>query len=66
MSHNKPHTHISTSQVIKLLLFVLAMIVAYLFALNGRYCSTGADTVVMFDKWKKEWIAPTEVIRTSP
>lgn len=59
MIHNKPHTRISTSQAIKLLLFVLVMIIAYLFALNGRYCRTGADTVVMFDKWKRELVIPT-------
>lgn len=50
----------------KYLIIVLATGLLFLFALNGRYCRTGADTALMFDKWKKEWIAPDEVIRIAP
>lgn len=42
----------------RLILILLGLGVLYLFALNDRYCRTGADTALMFDKWKKEWIAP--------
>ena len=43
----------------RLILILLGLGVLYLFALNGRYCRTGADTVVMFDKWKRELVIPT-------
>lgn len=50
----------------RLILTLLGLGALYLFALNGRYCRTGADTVVMYDKWKKEWIAPDKVIYINP
>ena len=43
----------------RLILILLGLGTLYLFALNGRYCRTGADTVVMFDKWKRELVIPT-------
>lgn len=43
----------------RLTLILLGLGALYLFALNGRYCRTGADTVVMFDKWKRELVIPT-------
>ena len=42
----------------RLILILLGLGALYLFALNGRYCRTGTDNALMFDKWKKEWIAP--------
>ena len=38
--------------VIKILLIVLILIIAYLFALNGRYIQ-GDDEFIYFDKWTK-------------
>lgn len=55
MTSNNPHTHIFSSQAIKVLFFVLALIVAFLFALNGRYAMVSADE--FFDKWTKTIIA---------
>lgn len=51
MTTNKPHTRISTSQAIKVLFVILAFIIAFLFALNGRYTKVSADE--FFDKWTK-------------
>lgn len=51
MEQNKPDKRIIIVQTIKLLFFAFALIVAYLFALNGRY--TKIDDVLFFDKWKK-------------
>lgn len=51
MEQNKPDRRIIIVQTIKLLFFAFALIVAYLFALNGRY--TKIDDVLFFDKWKK-------------
>nr|DAK08460.1 MAG TPA: hypothetical protein [Caudoviricetes sp.] len=51
MEQNKPDRRIVIVQTIKLLFFAFALIVAYLFALNGRY--TKIDDVLFFDKWKK-------------
>lgn len=48
---NKPHRSIQITQTIKVLLFVFALIVAFLFALNGRYMSV--KTGFYFDKWTK-------------
>lgn len=51
MEQNKPDRRIVIVQTIKLLFFAFALIVAYLFALNGLY--TKIDDVLFFDKWKK-------------
>lgn len=51
MKNNNPHTRISISQTIKVLFLILALIVAYLFALNGRYIKE--DDEYYFDKWTK-------------
>lgn len=53
--------HISTSQMIKVLFLILALIVAYLFALNGRYLMIDED--YYFDKWKKEVREVNELIK---
>ena len=60
---NKSKKHISMSQVVKLLFLVLALIVAYLFALNGRYIKI--DDEYYFDKWTKTmlWIGSEEIIK---
>lgn len=51
MNQDKPHTRIFVSQTIKVLFFVFALIIAFLFALNGRYTKESADEY--FDKWTK-------------
>lgn len=57
MEQNKPDRRIVIVQTIKLLFFAFALIVAYLFALNGRY--TKIDDVLFFDKWKKTLVEIT-------
>lgn len=59
MDINKLFTFPHISNVIKVLLFVSVLIVAYLFALNGRYSHVGG--LLYFDKWTKE-IKKYEVI----
>ena len=44
--------------VVKMFLGLLLAVILFLFAINGRYTTT--DGVVIFDKWKKEWIAPAD------
>ena len=51
MNKNKPHSRILFFQAIKALFFVLALFVAYLFALNGRFIKI--DDEYYFDKWTK-------------
>lgn len=43
--------HITISQNLKILFCICALIIAYLFALNGRY--TKEDDEYYFDKWTK-------------
>lgn len=52
MDINKLFTFPHISKVIKVLLFVSVLIVAFLFALNGRYSHVGG--LLYFDKWTKE------------
>lgn len=47
----------------KILIIILLTAFLYAVALNGRYCRTGADTAIMFDKWKKEWVSPQGIIK---
>lgn len=47
--------------VSKIILLTAAIIILYLFALNGRYTYTNHDSMVMFDKWKRQWIGPSDV-----
>lgn len=54
MTPNKPDRHSLITRAIKVLLLVFALIVAYLFALNGRYMMI--DENVYFDKWHKKLI----------
>lgn len=61
METNKPHTRIFVSQTIKVLFFVFALIIAFLFALNGRYMVV--DEGYILDKWKKEVIDMYEYIK---
>lgn len=49
MGSNKPFSRLLISQTIKVILCLFALIVAYLFALNGRYSYTGG--LIYFDKW---------------
>lgn len=55
MSQNKPHTSTLISRTIKVSFLAFALIVAYLFALNGRYIKE--DDEYYFDKWTKTIIA---------
>lgn len=48
---NKPFRATLITQTIKVLFFVFALIVAFLFALNGRYMMI--DDEYYFDKWTK-------------
>lgn len=48
----KRFTRPQITQTIKVLFFAFALIVAYLFALNGRYNHIGG--YLYFDKWTKE------------
>ena len=59
MDINKLFTFPHISKVIKVLLFVSVLIVAFLVALNGRYSHVGG--LLYFDKWTKE-IKKYEVI----
>lgn len=43
---------------LKALAIITLLIVLYLFALNGRFCHV--DGSAMFDKWKQQWIVPTD------
>lgn len=61
MNQDKPHTRIFVSQTIKVLFFVFALIIAFLFALNGRYMVVNEDYIL--DKWKKEVIDMYEYIK---
>ena len=51
MSQNKPFLATLITRTIKVSFLVFALIVAYLFALNGRY--DHIDDVYYFDKWTK-------------
>lgn len=42
------------SKTIKVLLCIFALIIAYLYALNGRYIGDTANTII-FDTWTQEW-----------
>ena len=59
MDINKLFTFPHILKVIKVLLFVSVLIVAFLFALDGRYSHVGG--LLYFDKWTKE-IKEYEVI----
>lgn len=51
MDINKLFTFPHISKVIKVLLYVSALIIAFLFALNGRYIKVADE--YYFDKWTK-------------
>lgn len=46
---NKPSGRIFFDRTAKVLFLVLVLVIAYLFALNGRYSHTGES--LYFDKW---------------
>lgn len=58
---NRPNTRITIWQVMKILFFTLALIVAFLFALNGRYMMIDDDYYL--DKWKIEVRSVDELIK---
>lgn len=60
MGSNKSFSRLLITQTIKVLLLLLALIIAFLFALNGRYSHVGG--LLYFDKWTKE-IKEYEVIK---
>ena len=47
----KDNSSISIMQVLKILFCIAALVLAYLFALNGRYVRE--DDELYFDKWTK-------------
>ena len=49
---NKPSGRIFFARTAKVLFLVLMLVIAYLFALNGRYSHTDQD--LYFDKWTKQ------------
>lgn len=49
-----------------ILMIIVVAFLIFLLILNGRYCRTGTDNALMFDKWKKEWIAPENVRYIAP
>lgn len=53
MTQNKPYISIRIAWTIKVLFLILALILAYLFALNGRYAQVDTDYDLYFDKWTK-------------
>lgn len=55
MNSNKRFTRTQITQTIKVLVLVFALIVAFLFTLNGRYMQVSDDE--FFDKWTKTIIA---------
>ena len=57
----KPCARVSTLQLIRILFFAFALIVAFLFALNGRYVMIDEDYYL--DKWKKEVRSVNELIK---
>ncbi len=56
MGSNKPFSRFLISQTIKVLLCLFALIVAYLFALNGRFIKD--DEGYNFDKWTQTIVEP--------
>lgn len=42
----------------KVIITVAVLIILYLFALNGRF--SHVKDLAMFDKWKQEWIVPSD------
>lgn len=51
----KPNIITIIAQIIKLFVVIIALIIAYLFALNGRYTKIYDDSA-FFDKWTKKII----------
>lgn len=56
MGSNKPFSQLLITQTIKVLFFAFALIVAYLFALNGRFIKD--DEGYYFDKWTQTIVEP--------
>lgn len=50
-NENKPHLRHAVFQTIKVLVLLFALLISFLFALNGRYYVHNEG--VYFDKWKK-------------
>ena len=46
---------------LKIIAGVAIIIILYLFALNGRYAPVDYDSFVVFDKWKQQWIGPSDI-----
>ena len=42
----------------KSIVAIVLLVILYLFALNGRF--SHVKDLVMFDKWKQEWIVPSD------
>ena len=51
MNHNNPYRNTQIAGIIKSVFLVIVLVVAYLFALNGRYIQVDDD--YYFDKWTK-------------
>ncbi|MDR1679733.1 MAG: hypothetical protein LBR81_08165 [Prevotellaceae bacterium] len=54
---------LKVNTAIKISIAIIVLFLLYLFLLNGRYQTTGADSALMFDNWKKEWILPNKEAR---
>lgn len=57
MNHNNPYRNIQIAGIVKGVFLVIALVIAYLFALNGRYIQVDDD--YYFDKWTKSMLEIT-------
>lgn len=57
MNHNNPYRNTQIANIIKGAFLVIVLVIAYLFALNGRYIQVDDD--YYFDKWTKSMLEIT-------
>ena len=57
MCRNDSHKNTLVSGIVKGVFLVIALVIAYLFALNGRYIQVDDD--YYFDKWTKSMVEIT-------
>ena len=54
MNHNNLYRNTQIAGIVKGVFLVIALVIAYLFALNGRYIQVDDD--YYFDKWTKSML----------
>lgn len=57
MNHNNLYRNTQIAGIVKGVFLVIALVIAYLFALNGRYIQVDDD--YYFDKWTKSMVEIT-------